>query len=96
VLPFKPLVAEGRDDLLELSMADSLILKLGNLGQITVRPLSAVRRYTDLEQDAVKAGQDLRVESVLEGNIQRLQDRIRVRVRLVRVRERYNRMLWIG
>ena len=92
VLPFKPLVAEGRDDLLELSMADSLILKLGNLGQITVRPLSAVRRYTDLKQDAVKAGQELRVESVLEGNIQRFQDRIRVRVRLVRVRD--GKQLW--
>jgi DNA-binding winged helix-turn-helix (wHTH) protein/TolB-like protein len=92
VLPFKPLVAEGRDAPLELSMADSLILKLGNLGQITVRPLSAVRRYTDLEQDAVEAGQELRVESVLEGNIQKLQDRIRVRVRLVRVRD--GKQLW--
>lgn len=92
VLPFKPLVAEGRDAPLELSMADSLIQKLGNLGQITVLPLTAVRRYTALEQDAVKAGQELRVESVLESNIQRLQDRIRVRMRLVRVRD--GKQLW--
>ena len=31
VLPFKPLVAEGHDASLELGMADSLIMKLGNL-----------------------------------------------------------------
>jgi len=87
VLPFKPLVPEDRDAALELGMADSLIMKLGSLRQITVRPLSAVRRYTDLEQDAVNAGRELRVESVLEGHIQRLQDRIRVSVSLRRVRD---------
>ena len=92
VLPFKPLVPEGRDAALELGMADSLIMKLGSLRQITVRPLSAVRRYTDVEQDAVKAGRELRVESVLEGHIQRLQDRIRVSVSLRRVRD--GQQLW--
>src|SRR5688572_9260660 len=92
VLPFKPLVPEGRDAALELGMADSLIMKLGSLRQITVRPLSAVRRYTDVEQDAMKAGRELHVESVLEGHIQRLQDRIRVSVSLRRVRD--GQQLW--
>jgi DNA-binding winged helix-turn-helix (wHTH) protein/TolB-like protein/Tfp pilus assembly protein PilF len=92
VLPFKPLVPEGRDAALELGMADSLIMRLESLRQITVRPLSAVRRYTDVEQDAVKAGRELRVESVLEGHIQRLQDRIRVSVSLRRVRD--GQQLW--
>jgi DNA-binding winged helix-turn-helix (wHTH) protein/TolB-like protein len=92
VLPFKPLVPEARDAALELGMADSLIMKLGSLRQITVRPLSAVRRYTDVEQDAMKAGRELRVESVLEGHIQRLQDRIRVSVSLRRVRD--GQQLW--
>ena len=92
VLPFKPLVPEGRDAALELGMADSLIMRLGSLRQITVRPLSAVRKYTDVEQDGVKAGRELRVESVLEGHIQRLQDRIRVSVTLRRVRD--GQQLW--
>jgi DNA-binding winged helix-turn-helix (wHTH) protein/TolB-like protein/cytochrome c-type biogenesis protein CcmH/NrfG len=92
VLPFRPLVAEGRDASLELGMADSLIMKLGNLRQITVRPLSAVRGYTDLTLDAVKAGEALRVESVLDGHIQRVQDRIRVTVSLRSVRD--GRQLW--
>jgi DNA-binding winged helix-turn-helix (wHTH) protein/TolB-like protein len=92
VLPFKPLVAEDRDASLELGMTDSLIMKLGSLRQVTVRPLSAVRGYTDLAQDAVEAGKELRVESVLDGHIQRLQDRIRVSVSLRRVRD--GQQLW--
>ena len=92
VLPFKPLLAEGRDASLELGMTDSLIMKLGSLRQVTVRPLSAVRGYTDLAQDAVKAGKELRVESVLDGHIQRLQNRIRVTVSLRRVRD--GQQLW--
>jgi len=92
VLPFKPLVAESRDEALEMGMADTLIMRLSNLGQIAVRPLSAVRRYTDLEQDAVEAGRALHVDSVLEGNIQRSGDQVRVRVSLVRVAD--GRPLW--
>ena len=92
VLPFRPLVAEGRDAFLELGMTDSLIMKLGTLRHVTVRPLSAVRRYTGLTQDAVAAGKELRVESVLDGHIQRLQDRIRVSVSLRRVRD--GQQLW--
>jgi len=92
VLPFKPLQADRSDASLELGMTDSIIVKLSNLGRITVLPWSAVRRYTAPDQDAIKAGRELGVESVLDGSIQRLQDRIRVRVSLVRVKD--GKSLW--
>ncbi|MCA1638383.1 MAG: winged helix-turn-helix domain-containing protein, partial [Acidobacteria bacterium] len=92
VLPFKPLAASNRDESLELGMSDSLITRLGSIGQITVRPISAVRRYTDLEQDAAGAGRELQVESVLDGTIQRAGERIRITARLVRVED--GRTLW--
>ena len=85
ILPFRPLVAENRDEALELGMSDTLISRLGNNREIIVRPLSSVRGFGSLDQDAVKAGQALDAESVLEGNIQRWGDRIRVNVRLVKV-----------
>ena len=85
VLPFKPLVAESRDEALELGMADTLIYKLSNIRQVTVRPLSAVRQYTRLEQDAATAGHEQKVDAVLDGSIQRSGDKVRVTVRLVRV-----------
>lgn len=87
VLPFKPLVAGSRDESLELGMTDTLITTLGNTRQIIVRPVSAVRRYTDLEQDAVTAGREMKVESALEGTIQRAGERIRVTARLVRIED---------
>jgi TolB-like protein/DNA-binding winged helix-turn-helix (wHTH) protein len=88
VLPFKPLTADSRDESLELGMADTLITRLSNLRQIVVRPTSAVRKYNGLEQDPVAAGQELQVDSVLDGSIQRVGDKIRVTVRLVSVKDR--------
>ena len=83
VLPFKPLLAASRDESLEIGMADTLITKLGNLRQIIVRPVSAVRKYAGLEQDPVAAGREQRVDAVLDGTIQKSGERIRVTVRLL-------------
>ena len=83
VLPFKPLVAENRDEVLEIGMADTLIAKLGNDREIVVRPLSSVRKFGNLEQDAQIAGRELGVDAILDGNIQHWGDKIRVNVRLI-------------
>jgi TolB-like protein/Flp pilus assembly protein TadD len=85
VLPFKPLVSENRDQVLELGMADSLIAKLSNSKEIVVRSLTSVRKFIGLEQDPVTAGRELQVNSVLEGNVQKSGDHIRVTVRLINV-----------
>lgn len=87
VLPFKPLVAESRDEALELGMADALITRLSHLRQIHVLPTSSVRKYAALEQDPLAAGRELKVDSVLDGSLQRVGDRIRVTVQLVRVKD---------
>ncbi|MDQ4120734.1 MAG: winged helix-turn-helix domain-containing protein [Acidobacteriota bacterium] len=85
VLPFKPLNSDSRDESLELGMAETLITRLSNLRQVTVRPISAVRKYTDLQQDPVKAGKEMKVETVLDGSIQKAGERLRITVRLVNV-----------
>jgi DNA-binding winged helix-turn-helix (wHTH) protein/TolB-like protein/Flp pilus assembly protein TadD len=92
VLPFKSLVAGERDQALELGMADALISKLSEAEEITVRPLSAVRRYDSLDQDSITAGRQLNVETILDGSLQTSGDRIRVTARLVRVSD--GRQLW--
>ncbi len=69
VLPFKPVLPENRDQVLELGMADTLITKLSNSREIIVRSLTSVRKYGGLEQDPVSAGRELEVNSVLEGNV---------------------------
>lgn len=86
VLPFKPLNADSRDESLEMGMAETLITRLSNLRQVVVRPMSAVRKYTDPQQDPVKAGQEIQAEAVLDGSIQKAGERVRVTVRLIDVR----------
>ena len=85
ILPFKSISAGLSDDYLGLGMADALITKLSNIEQIIVRPTSAVTKYVTLGQDPVSAGRALKVEAVLDGSIQKLNDRIRVTVQLVSV-----------
>lgn len=88
VLPFRLLSNEASDEYLGSGMADALITKLSNIRQITVRPTSAVIKYSGRNNaDPLAAGRELGVDSVLEGTIQRAGERVRVTVQLISVRE---------
>jgi DNA-binding winged helix-turn-helix (wHTH) protein/TolB-like protein/Flp pilus assembly protein TadD len=92
VLPFKPLRADESEAYLGLGIADTLITKLSTLQQLIVRPTSAVRKYSSPEQDPLAAGREQQVDAVLEGNIQRAGERVRVTVRLLSIED--GRPLW--
>ncbi len=92
VLPFKPLTEIGRDEAFELGMTESLIMNLSGEKSLIVRPLTAVRRYGALEQDAVAAGRALGVDAVLDGNIQAAGGRVKVSAMLIRVAD--GQQLW--
>ena len=92
VLPFKPLVAENRDESMEFGMADTLISKLSGGYQITVRPLATVRRFASLDQDPLEAGRLLAVDAVLDGGIQMADGRVRISAKLLRVSD--GKQLW--
>lgn len=85
VLPLKPLHQEGDDRQLGLGLADTIIMRLGQIEGITVRPTSAVRQYAALETNALEAARVLTVDAVLDGSIQRSGDRLRVSMALMRV-----------
>jgi len=93
VLPFKPLVVENRNEALEFGMAEALISRLSG-DDIVVRPLSAIRRYSSLEQDPLTAGRELGVESILDGTIQTWGDRTRISAKLLRTSD--GKQLWAG
>lgn len=84
VLPFKPLLDEGRDPLLEVGMAESLIARLSTLPGIAVRSISSVRAYAGPDQDPALAARALQVDWIIDGTVQRDGDRIRVTARLLR------------
>jgi DNA-binding winged helix-turn-helix (wHTH) protein/TolB-like protein/Tfp pilus assembly protein PilF len=84
VLPFRPLTAEGRDDLLEVGMADSLAARLSAVPGVVVRSTGSVLRYAGPAQDPLRAAQELDVGWVLDGTLQRRGDRLRATARLLR------------
>ena len=92
VLPFKPLGEQSGDEVLSLGMADALITRLSNLQQLVVRPSSSIVRYTAADQDPLEAGRQQKVDAVLDGRIQRTDERVRVTVQLLRVQD--GKQLW--
>ncbi len=85
VLPFVSLAQDGRDDLLEVGMADSLIARLSAMPGLVVRSVGSVRRFGGMDQDALQAGQALDVAWIVDGSLQRRGDQLRVTSRLLSV-----------
>lgn len=92
VLPFQALNPNAVPDYLPVGMADAVITRLGNTGQIIVRPTSAIQKYVHAPADPVAVGKEQKVDAILEGNIELLSDWVSVRVQLVRVRD--GALLW--
>jgi len=90
VLPFRNI---GRDPSLEhfgLGVADSITGQLAALPNLTLRPTSAVARFAGV--DAIRAGRELGVSTVLEGTVERVNDSLRVTAQLSDVQR--SAILW--
>ena len=86
VLPLKSLSDDETSKAISFGLTSSLISRLGTLNRFVVRPLEAVEGYAQSGNDALKFAEKLKVDSVLEGTIQTIDQRIRVNVRLIDVR----------
>ena len=85
VLPLKNLSSEN--EALTIGLTDNLISRLGKLNRFAVRPLSAVEKFVASGKDALEFGKELRVDAVVVGTIQTVDDRLRLNVRLLDVRD---------
>lgn len=94
VLPFRVLSNEKDDEYLSLGLADALITSLSHTRQIIVRQTGAISKYAKLDKDPVEAGREQGVEAVLDGQTQRIGERVRVTARLVRTSD--GASLWAG
>jgi DNA-binding winged helix-turn-helix (wHTH) protein/TolB-like protein/Tfp pilus assembly protein PilF len=94
VLPFKPLAVNVRDEPLEMGICHALIMRLATVEQLVVRPTSSVVAYNKIGQDPLAAGRELGVDALLDGHIQRSQDKIRVTAQLLRTTD--GKSLWSG
>ena len=82
VLPLRGI--DPNDNYLGFGIADSVIRRISNSGQLTVRPSSAVFHYLNQDADTLAAARELNTDAILEGNVQRFGDRLRVSVNLLR------------
>jgi eukaryotic-like serine/threonine-protein kinase len=85
VLPLKPINTASRDEIYEIGIADSLIQRLSSIKGFVVRPLSAIRKYADIEQDPLAAGREQQVDYVLASNYQIAGGKVRVTSQLLNV-----------
>jgi DNA-binding winged helix-turn-helix (wHTH) protein/TolB-like protein/Flp pilus assembly protein TadD len=94
ILPFQNLTHDPNSDFLGFSLADAVINKLGYVSSLTVRPSSAIEKYRDQVIDIQKVGADLKVDTLLTGNIVREGNDLRITPQLVDVKA--NKILWKG
>lgn len=89
VLPFKTLNLSSTEDtgdkFLGLGLADALITRLSKIREFIVRPTSSILGFEDENFDVLKAARELQVKYILDGNIKRLGERLRVTVQLLDV-----------
>jgi DNA-binding winged helix-turn-helix (wHTH) protein/Tfp pilus assembly protein PilF len=83
VLPFQSLAAPGEEDFLGLGIADALITQLTRTGQIITRPTASVMKFRNGDHDAAAIAEMLNVDAILQGNFQRVANRIRLSAQML-------------
>ena len=85
VLPLKSL--DSGENYLGIGIADAVIRKVSQTGQLTVRPTSAVLKYVKEDTDSLTAARQLNADAILEGTVQHAGGRLRVTVNLLRTND---------
>ncbi len=94
VLPFQPLNADADQKSLGLGLSDAITTRLWRTGQIIVRPTVSVLQFEHSTVDPLTVGRKLKVDAILNGNIELSSSQVRVNVQMVRVRDGF--LLWAG
>jgi TolB-like protein/Flp pilus assembly protein TadD len=85
VLPFRPFSASAENELLGLGLADAVIGRMSKMEKVRVLPTASIAKYSGKTVNLSEVGHLLGVDALLTGTVQRLGDRIRVSIQLVRV-----------
>jgi TolB-like protein len=75
----------NRDQIYELGIADSVILKISSSRNLIVRQLHAVRKYVEMDRDFIEIGKEQNVDFVLASNYQIANGKIKVTSQLLDV-----------
>jgi serine/threonine protein kinase/Flp pilus assembly protein TadD len=92
VLPFADLSPQKDQEYFCDGMTLEIIAKLSKLKEWKVIPRTSVMQYKDTQKDVQQIGQELGVENILEGSIQKEEDDIRIIATLIEVKD--SKHLW--
>jgi serine/threonine protein kinase/Tfp pilus assembly protein PilF len=92
VLPFVDLSPQKDQEYFCDGMTDDIISKLSRLEVLKVSSRTSVMRYKKADKDIKEIGQELGVATILEGSIQKENNRIRVSAQLINVEDNFQ--LW--
>jgi serine/threonine protein kinase/Tfp pilus assembly protein PilF len=92
VLPFSNSSNDANAAYLSEGITETLINSLSQLPSLRVVSRSAVFRYQGKDVDAQTAGNELKVRSILKGDVKQLGDQLVINVELIDTRD--NRQIW--
>ena len=83
VLPLKS-IDHKDDDYVGIGLADTLITRVSQIEDLTVRQSGSVTKYATQDINPIDAGRELEVDAILEGTIQRANNQWRLNFNLIR------------
>lgn len=92
VLPFANVGGDVETGILSVGLADQILTDLARIGDLSVVARTSSFAYRDSDEDVRTIGRRLGVRAVLEGSVQRVGDRLRVRTQLICVEDGFQ--LW--
>lgn len=93
VLPFATIGAKTDDEqYLGVGTADLVASKLSQINKINLRSANAVRRYLKSDKSSVEAGEELAVDYVVSGSIERKENAVEARLEMSEVST--GRVVW--
>ena len=94
VLPLKNLSRDPAQDYFADGMTETLIAGLAKVGALRVSSRTSVMPYKETGLRLSDIARELNVDAVMEGSVQRIGDRVKIRARLIHART--ERDLWNG
>jgi len=87
VLPFENLNESKQNEYFSEGMTNEIINKMTILNELKVIPAVSVSKYNNSSQDAKQMAEELSVDYILEGKIKKDENKIKIGVKLIRVKD---------
>jgi len=92
VLPFQNLNAEQHEEYFSIGLTNEIIYRLTMLSNLKAISTVSVSEYRDSEKSAKEIGEELNVDYVLKGIVEKVDKNIELSVQLVRIKN--NKEIW--